>query len=101
MNWKRKITLIAGVLLLAGCRELPRYFVSDTTLAEVGDRKLRVRDVESAVPQGFTGSDSVAFVRTYVDRWVRKQLKLQEAEVLFPLRNRISTARSRSIARHC
>ena len=83
MNWKRNITLIAGVLLLAGCRELPRYFVSDTTLAEVGNRKLRVRDVESSVPQGFAGDDSVAFVRAFVDRWVRKQLKLQEAEVLF------------------
>ena len=83
MNWKRKITVLAGVLLLAGCRELPRYFVSDTTLAEVGDRKLRVRDVQSAVPQGFAGDDSVAFVRAFVDRWVRKQLKLQEAEVLF------------------
>lgn len=83
MNWKRKITVIAGVLLLAGCRELPRYFVSDTTLAEVGNRKLRVNDVQAVMPQGFAGDDSVAFVRAFVDRWVRKQLKLQEAEVLF------------------
>ncbi len=83
MDWKRKIAVIAGVLLLAGCRELPRHFVSDTTLAEVGNRKLRVRDVRSAVPQGMTGDDSVAFVQAFVDRWVRKQLKLQEAEVLF------------------
>ncbi len=83
MNWKRIIAVMAGALLLAGCRELPRYFVSDTTLAEVGSRKLRVRDVQSAVPQGVTGDDSVAYVRVFVDRWVRKQLKLQEAEVLF------------------
>ena len=25
MNWRAKITVAAGVLLLAGCRELPRY----------------------------------------------------------------------------
>ncbi len=83
MNWKRIIAVMTGALLLAGCRELPRYFVSDTTLAEVGDRKLRLRDVQSAVPQGVTGDDSVAYVQVFVDRWVRKQLKLQEAEVLF------------------
>ena len=27
--------------------------------------------------------DSAAFMKVYVDRWVRKQLKLQEAEILF------------------
>lgn len=82
MDWKRKIAVIAGVLLLAGCRELPRHFVSDTTLAEVGNRKLRVRDVRSAVPQGMTGDDSVAFVQAFVDRWVRKQLKLDRKSVV-------------------
>ena len=35
------------------------------------------------VLQGLTGGDSAAYVKMYVDRWVRKQLKLQEAEILF------------------
>ena len=35
------------------------------------------------MPQGVEGEDSAAFVKVYVDRWVRKQLKLREAEVLF------------------
>ncbi len=83
MNWKRKIAVVAGALLLAGCRELPRYFASDSIVAEVGSRKLRVTDVQSAVPTGVQGDDSAAYVRVFVDRWVRKQLKLQEAEVLF------------------
>lgn len=83
MNLRAKITLAVGVLLLAGCRELPRYFAGDTTLARVGSRELRLRDVGSAIPQGLAGQDSAAFVKVYVDRWVRKQLKLQEAEVLF------------------
>ena len=83
-NWTRNIAVaLAALSLLAGCRELPRSFVSDTTLAKVGKRELQVRDVQSAVPQGIAGEDSVAFVRVFVDRWVRKQLKLQEAEVLF------------------
>ena len=42
-----------------------------------------MRDVESVVPKGVTGEDSAAFMKVYIDRWVRKQLKLQEAEILF------------------
>ena len=76
MTLRMKIAAACGcMLLLAGCRELPRYFV--------GDRELRLRDVQSVVPQGLTGDDSAAFMQVYVDRWVRKQLKLQEADVLF------------------
>ena len=39
--------------------------------------------MESVVPKGVTGEDSAAFMKVYVDRWVRKQLKLKEAETLF------------------
>lgn len=83
MNLRAKIAAIAGVLLLAGCQELPKYFVSDVTLARAGGRELQLRDVQSVVPTNITGEDSVAFLNVYIDRWVRKQLKLQEAEVLF------------------
>ncbi|MDE6624708.1 MAG: hypothetical protein K2K30_10045 [Alistipes sp.] len=83
MNVRAKIAVAAAALLLVGCRELPRYFTGNETLARVGKRELRVSDVRSVVPQGVGGEDSAAFVKVYVDRWVRKQLKLQEAEVLF------------------
>ena len=83
MNLRAKITVAAGVLLLAGCRELPRYFASDTTIARAGDKELKMGDVRSVVPQGLTGDDSAAFMKVYIDRWVLKQLKLQEAETLF------------------
>ena len=84
MTLRMKIAAACGcMLLLAGCRELPRYFAGAAMLARVGDRELRLRDVQSVVPQGLTGDDSAAFMQVYVDRWVRKQLKLQEADVLF------------------
>lgn len=70
-------------MLLAGCREMPRYFSGDETVARAGGRELRMRDVRRVIPQGLTGGDSAAYVKMYVDRWVRKQLKLQEAEILF------------------
>lgn len=83
MKRRMKITVAAAVLLLAGCRELPRYFAGDTLVARAGSATLRVSDLESVVPKGVTGDDSVALVDRYVDRWVRKQLKLREAEVFF------------------
>ncbi len=79
----RNIALIACLVLLVGCRELPRYFAGDKLLARVGERELCMRDVQTVVPQGIMGTDSSAFVRAYIERWVRKQLKLQEAEMLF------------------
>ena len=83
MSFWRKIAVWIGVILLASCHELPDYFAGDKTLAQVGERKLRLSHLETAVPQGMQGEDSIAFVRVYIDRWVRKQVKLQEAEQLF------------------
>ena len=83
MNLRAKIAVAAGVLLLAGCRELPRYFAGDSTIARAGGKDLRLGDVRSVVPQGLSGDDSAAFMKVYIDRWVLKQLKLQEAETLF------------------
>ena len=83
MNLRAKIAVVAASVFLAGCREMPGYFASDTTLARAGGSELKMRDVESVVPKGVTGEDSAAFMKVYIDRWVRKQLKLQEAEILF------------------
>ena len=83
MNLRAKIAVVAASVFLAGCREMPGYFASDTTLARAGGKQLQLRDVESVVPKGVTGEDSAAFMKVYVDRWVRKQLKLKEAETLF------------------
>lgn len=76
MTLRTKIAVVAATLFLAGCQELPGYFASDTTLARAGGSELKMRDVESVVPKGVTGEDSAAFMKVYVDRWVRKQLKL-------------------------
>ncbi len=74
---------MAAVVLLTGCQELPSYLSNDAVLARAGGKELRQRDVQSVVPKKMSGADSVAFLDMYVERWVRKQLKLQEAGVLF------------------
>ena len=77
------IATFATLLLTAGCQELPVYLDSGKVLARAGKSELRVRDLQAVVPGGLTGEDSVSFVGMYVDRWVKKQIKLQQAENLF------------------
>lgn len=77
------IASLAVLLSTAGCQEVPVYLDSGKVLARAGKNELRVRDLQAVLPGGLTGADSVSFVGMYVDRWVKKQVKLQQAENLF------------------
>lgn len=77
------IILAAFAALLAGCGERPSYFAGDTLLAKAGHRELYLQEVVRLMPEGLKGDDSTEFAALYVDRWIKKQLKLQEAEELF------------------
>lgn len=79
-----KILFVVGVLVILGaCRELPSPFEYDRVVAQVGDKKLRESDVQSIYAQAVTAEDSTALLEIYVDRWVKKELKLRAAENLF------------------
>lgn len=77
------IAIFAALLSTAGCQEVPVYLDSGKVLARAGKSELRVRDLQAVLPGGLTGQDSVSFVGMYIDRWVKKQVKLQQAENLF------------------
>ena len=84
MSVLKKIAVVsAAVLVVSGCRELPNPFAGDKVLARAGDRTLVMMDVESIFTPGLSEADSVALLESYVDMWVKKQLKLQKAEELF------------------
>ena len=80
---KSYIIVALVALTLAGCRELPSLFEGERVVARAGKENLRVMDVQAVFPAGITGADSLQWVENYVDRWVRDQLKLQEARRLF------------------
>ena len=71
------------VVFVAGCQETPGVFNRDAVLARAGEHELRMREAVANLPQGVSGDDSVAFMKLFIDRWVKQQLKLDEAEVLF------------------
>lgn len=79
-----RISLFAAVaLLFAACQELPAYLSGERIVARVGDAELTATEVGSSVPSSLGGADSVAFADLYVNRWVKRMLKVQEAEELF------------------
>ncbi len=78
-----KILLPAAAIAMTACRDLPDYLVSDNTIARVGRNELKIAEVVEAMPTKVTGDDSVSFVRLYVDRWLVRQLKVEEADELF------------------
>ena len=75
-----KIAFGCLCVLLAGCKEFPNPFAGDKVLARVGERTLLMGEVTSIFTPGLTPSDSVKLLESYVDMWVKKQLKVQEAE---------------------
>ena len=77
------ISLLVVVFLTTSCRELPEYLVGDDTIARVGRNELTIADMADVMPANLKGEDSVVFVKQYVDKWIVRQLKVEEADRLF------------------
>lgn len=82
-NSYRLVLCLMFFAWFAGCKELPNPFEGERVLARAGKETLRQMDVEKVFPGGIAGADSVKWVESYVDRWVRDNLKLYEARRLF------------------
>ncbi len=83
MNRYFRIVVLCLFVALAGCKSIPNPFEGERVLARAGKETLRQMDLEAVLPTGLVGADSVKWVENYVDRWVRDNLKLQEATQLF------------------
>lgn len=79
-----KITVLAVSLLATQCRMPSNLFFGKGTIARVGRSELTTFDIKQIVPQGLSGADSASYVDAYVEKWVVRQLKLQEAALMFP-----------------
>ncbi|HLP93517.1 MAG TPA: peptidylprolyl isomerase [Saprospiraceae bacterium] len=56
----------------------------DKVLANVYDRNLYLSELEGIVPEGTASADSALLVSAYVQRWIREQLMMYEAERNIP-----------------
>lgn len=79
LQMKRVYKIISAMLLtmtaIVGCQRLPK----DKVVASVGESVLMLSEVDEVAAE-LSGEDSLKVVQKFVDQWVRKQVKLQEAE---------------------
>ncbi|MBQ5726458.1 MAG: hypothetical protein IIV58_03240 [Alistipes sp.] len=83
MQHLTKISLFFAMATMVACQELPDYMVGSNTVARVGKKELNISEIQAATPAGLTGADSISFTKLYIDKWLVRQLKLEEAEQLF------------------
>lgn len=82
MRFWNYILVLLAVLTAVSCREASTFFGYDVA-AKVGRNVLTNTEIAAAVPKGLSGADSLGYVDSYIDKWVIRQLKLQEAELIF------------------
>lgn len=78
------VIFFAGLVLLMtdGCK---RHAGKDNILlAKVGNKYLYKSDLEGLIPKGTRARDSILITRSYINKWVRTQLLLNEAENNLP-----------------
>ena len=64
-------------------RLLTPFNDEDVVVASVGERKLLSHDLNDLFNKSMTSQDSIAIMESYVNMWVRNQLKLEKAELMF------------------
>lgn len=82
-----KYLAILGMVgfLFTGCRDFSfTSFMRGDAIATVGDKKLYIEDVQALFTGGMAPEDSLKLLNSYVDSWVKQQLKIQQAEKAFP-----------------
>lgn len=83
MRYVGKIFAVLPLLVAVSCRQSSQLFSDDDVLARVDRKTLRISEVQRMMPKGLSGADSIGYVDAYIDKWMVKQLKLQQAELMF------------------
>ncbi len=80
------ISIIFSILFFTtGCKEFKfMSFQNDNELlASVGDKELYLEDVKSIFTKNMSPEDSLALLNAHVNSWIKRTIKLQEAEKMF------------------
>jgi hypothetical protein len=79
----RGILFLITILLGLGCGSTPADN-SGRVLAQIGERTLKMSDLEGMFPDGTTKTDSATIIAAFVNRWIKDNLVMQEAEQNIP-----------------
>jgi hypothetical protein len=75
-----RVYLVLLLLWLSACDSLDNRS-REKSLAEVHGKNLYLSDITDIFPENVSLSDSVLILQNFVDKWVKKQLILQKAEL--------------------
>lgn len=82
---RSKIVFILILFAFIGCQYLPKVKKEDSregkVIARVYDNFLYDQDVFDVLPSDLSTSDSIVFVKSFIDSWARKKLLLRQAEI--------------------
>ncbi len=78
------LVFLAGLLIFAtdGCKRHGN--TNSVPLAKVGSKYLYQSDLEGLIPKRTSSRDSILITRSYINKWVRTQLLLNEAQNNLP-----------------
>jgi hypothetical protein len=55
--------------------------VKGNAIARVGMKQLYFEDMKDFIPQNLSEKDSIAFMKNYIDKWIREQVILEKAKM--------------------
>jgi hypothetical protein len=81
MNYQmiRNVFLVFFILVVVSCLKTNKK-TKDMAVAKVYDRYLYATQLQNIVPEGLKPEDSLAIVKDHIDKWIRNQLLLYQAE---------------------
>jgi hypothetical protein len=77
----RKLVVVAGLSLVFSACTLFSANKKTAAIARVDSDYLYKEDISNLVPSGISKEDSIAIVRSFIDRWASKKLLIKVAEV--------------------
>ena len=76
----RKLILFAVILSFVTCSDFKRKS-GEKPVARAFDKYLYPNDINDIMPANISASDSVLAARDYIEKWIKKQLLLNKAEI--------------------
>ncbi|MBI5217667.1 MAG: hypothetical protein HY958_01885 [Bacteroidia bacterium] len=70
-----------GFLLCTSCFLKSKKEIKGNPLAREGEKYLYFDDVKEIIPKDLSKSDSLAFLKNYINKWIKKQVILEKAEL--------------------
>lgn len=74
-----KSLIIIALCSVGACKNAKH--MDDIPIATVGDKTLYRSELVGVVPKGQSSQDSITIIKSYIDKWIRKELLIQKAEL--------------------